>query len=209
LGKKGAERQAEPAGDEVAPELAALEAEDAARAAAEQAAGAALAEPAPEAVARLERELSEWKDRALRATADYDNYRKRAVREREEAYLRGQTGILQQMLDVVDDLARVAHLDPATTGAEAFQEGMIAIERKFLKTLELSGVERIEAAGAPFDPNSHEAVATMPAADESADQTVGAVYQHGYRFKGVLLRPARVVVLQFSPPGDTNAGPAA
>src|SRR5262245_33461182 len=86
--------EAAPAADGPAPavapdELARLEAEDAARAAASH--GSAIAEPDAEAVQRLERELSEWKDRALRATADFDNYRKRAVKERDEAIGRGQS----------------------------------------------------------------------------------------------------------------------
>ncbi len=200
-----------PPEDGSGAELEALEAEDAARAVAEQASGAAVAEPPAEAVQRLEREAQEWKDRALRAAADLENYRRRAVREREEAGLRGQTDVLGRMIDVVDDLARVAHLDPAGTTTQALHEGMLAIERKFLKALELAGVERLDPAGQPFDPNEHEAVATLPAPGAEADHTVGAVYQHGYRFKGTLLRPARVAVFQLVPPassGDGSAPPA-
>lgn len=202
MGKKSSEEQPESA-VEAAPdgaELARVEAEDLVRAAEEQAAGAAIAEPATEAIARLEREVAEWKDRALRGAADHENYRRRAVREREEAQVRGQTEVLKRMLDVVDDLARVSGLDPATTTGQAFHEGMLAIERKFLKSLELSGVERINPAGERFDPNSHEAVSVQPAPSAEGDQTVGAVYSHGYRFKGTLLRPARVAVLQWAPP---------
>ena len=160
---------------------------------------AALAEPGDEAVARLEREIGEWKDRALRASADFDNYRRRAVKERDEANGRGQAMAFERIIDVIDDLARVAHLDPAKTTAESLHEGMLAIERKFLKTLETAGLERIDPMGQPFDPKAHEAVASLPAPDAESDHTVGAVYQHGYRYKGTLLRPARVAVLQWSP----------
>jgi molecular chaperone GrpE len=156
---------------------------------------------APGALEKLEREIQEWKDRALRASADFDNYRKRAVKERDEAAGRGQAQAFERIIDVIDDLARVAHLDPAKTSAEALHEGMLNIERKFLRTLEQAGLEQIDPTGQPFDPKSQEAVATMPAPDAAADQTVGSTYQKGYRYKGVLLRPARVVVLQWS--GET------
>jgi molecular chaperone GrpE len=190
----------------VQEELARLEADDALRATGEHALGSAVVEATDQPVRRLERELAEWKDRALRAAADFENYRKRAVRERDEASGRGQAEALQRMVDVVDDLARVAHLDPAQTSSDALHEGMLAIERKFLKTLEAAGVERLDPAGQPFDPRMHEAVAALPAPSADKDQVVGAVYQHGYTFKGALLRPARVAVLTWTAPAG-EGGP--
>ena len=192
----------------IAEELVRIEADDAARADAERAGGVAAVEPADQQAARLERELSEWKDRALRAAADFDNYRKRAIRERDEAAGRAQGDVLARIVDVVDDLARVAHLEPAQTTSEALHEGMLAIERKFLKTLEAAGVERIDPAGRPFDPNLHEAVAALPAPSPDKDHTVGAVYQHGYTFRGMLLRPARVAVLTWTAPAAGDAAAA-
>lgn len=192
----------------------ALEAPEAPEAPAKaDAAQVAVTEPLDQQIQRLERELAEWKDRALRTAADLDNYRKRAIREREEALGRGQGEVLQRMVEVVDDLARVAHLDPAQTSSDALHEGMLAIERKFLKTLETVGVARLEAEGKPFDPHQHEAVATLPASSADQDQLVGAVYQHGYTFRGVLLRAARVAVLTWTAPsggdGDLMAEPDA
>lgn len=160
--------------------------------------GAALAEPDTEAVQRLEREASEWKDRAMRGAADFDNYRKRAIRERDEALARGQSEIVGKVIDVVDDLARVAHLDPEKTTAQALHDGMLAIERKMMKMLETVGIERVGAAGEKFNPHDHEAVMSVPAPTAEADDTVAAVFQPGYRFKGTLLRPARVSVNQWS-----------
>ncbi|HWO89984.1 MAG TPA: nucleotide exchange factor GrpE [Gemmatimonadales bacterium] len=157
----------------------------------------ALTEPLEEALKRLEAELSQWKDRALRAAADLENFRKRSFREREEAQYRGAGEVLARIVDVIDDLARVAHLDPATTDAAALHEGMLAIERKFLNALALSGLERIEPLGEVFDPQVSEAVATLPADSAEQDHRVGAVYQNGYRYRGVLLRPARVAVFQW------------
>lgn len=205
----GADGSAPPTDEELlAQELARLEA--AAPAPANRTSGAALAEPADSMIQRLEREVSEWKDRALRASADFDNYRKRAIRERDEAHGRGQAEAFARITEVIDDLARVAHLDPAQTSAESLHEGMLAIERKAMRVLENAGLERIDPLGQPFDPNTQEAVSTMPAPSPDADQTVGAVYQTGYAYKGQLLRPARVVVQQWSgqPPAG-NGGTAA
>jgi molecular chaperone GrpE len=166
-----------------------------------------VAEPAAEAahrlgeqVAELERQVAEWKDRALRAAADLDNYRRRAVRERDDMAARAQSELLGRILEVVDDLARVAHLDPAATSAGALHEGMLAIERKFVRVLEAAGVERVDPSGAPFDPNAHEAVTMMPAPGPEADGTVGMVLQPGYRLRGALLRPARVAVMRWTAP---------
>jgi molecular chaperone GrpE len=189
----------------VQEELARLEAEDSARATGEHALGGAVAEPTDQAVQRLERELAEWKDRALRSAAEFENYRKRAIKERDEAAGRGQAEALQRMVDVVDDLARVAHLEPSKTSSDALHEGMLAIERKFLKTLETAGVERLDPKGQPFDPRMHEAVAALPAPSADQDHIVGAVYQHGYTFKGTLLRPARVAVLTWTAPAEDDA----
>jgi molecular chaperone GrpE len=166
-------------------------------------------EPDAEAIERLhaqvadfERQATEWKDRALRTAADLDNYRRRAIKEREEALTRGQGEVLSRIVEVVDDLARVAHLDPANTSAQALHDGMLAIERKFMKLLESSGVERVDPAGAAFDPTAHEAVTMMPAPGPEADNTVGAVFQPGYRLRGVLLRPAKVAVMRWTAPAD-------
>lgn len=168
--------------------------------------GTAVAEPAAEAVQRLEARLAdvetqvaEWKDRALRAAADLDNYRRRAIRERDEALGRGQSEVLNRIIEVVDDLARVAHLDPAGTTSQALHDGMLAIERKFQRLLESSGVERIDPQGLAFDPTAHEAVTTMPAPDPESDGSVGVVFSPGYRLHGTLLRPARVAVLKWTP----------
>lgn len=197
----------EPAAESVVADAAvAPEAPEAADTSAEP---TAVAEPVDQAIQRLEREALEWKDRALRAAADLENFRRRAVREKEEQYGRGQSEVLMRIVDVVDDLARVAHLDPATTAATALHDGMLQIERKLMKALETSGLERLDPAGQAFDPNVAEAVTMMPAASPEQDHTVGAVFQAGYRLKGTLLRPARVAVLTWqgepaAPSGDAE-----
>jgi molecular chaperone GrpE len=166
--------------------------------------GAALAEPAAGAVQRLEQELADWKDRAFRAAADLENFKKRQMRERSDAATRAQGEVIARVLDVVDDLARVAALDPAQTTPQALHEGMGLVERKLLKVLEGVGVERLDPAGQPFDPNQHEAVMTLAAPSPEADHTVGAVLQPGYRLNGSLLRAARVAVYTWKEPESAS-----
>jgi molecular chaperone GrpE len=160
----------------------------------------ALADDLVATVARLERELAEQKDRVLRTAADFDNYRKRSAREKAETWGRAQADLVQRLLDVVDDLGRVAHLDPAATSAQSLHEGMGLVEKKLLRAFEGAGVERIDPSGAAFDPNAHEAVMTVPAPTADLDGHVSTVFQAGYRSGGTLLRPARVAVFAWSEP---------
>jgi molecular chaperone GrpE len=169
------------------------------------AAPADRAAPGDDALGRLEREVAEWKDRCFRAAADLDNYKKRAVRERMEAGSRAQADLIVRALDAIDDLGRIAALDPAQTTSQALHEGVGLVERKLQKALEGVGLERVDPAGQPFDPNLHEAVMTMPAASAAADHTVGSVFQPGYRLNGVLVRPARVAVLTWTEPAGGEA----
>jgi molecular chaperone GrpE len=142
---------------------------------------------------RLEGEMAELKDRHLRLAAEFDNYRKRSTRERAELADRAQASFVSKLLDVLDDLDRLVASDPATP-LPALREGLSAVDRKLWKELQDAGVERIDPAGAPFDPALHEAVSTTPAPDRSKDQIVSATFQPEYRFKGTLVRPARVQV---------------
>ena len=143
-------------------------------------------------------EADVWKDRHLRLAAEYDNYRKRSVRERQEASQRGQADMLRQLLDALDDLTRFAHVDPATTDTKTVVDGVAMVERKMLKALTGIGLEVINPVDQTFDPAHMEAVATEPALSREDDHVVAKVYQQGYLFNGQLLRPARVVVKQWN-----------
>lgn len=147
-------------------------------------------QPAPPADA----ELAEVRDRYLRLAAEFDNFRKRAARERAEVWGRAQADLVQRLVDALDDLARFAHVDPVTTDAKTIHDGVDMVERKVWKVLDGAGVVRIDQVGVPFDPNVHEAVTTAAAASPEEDHTVGAVLQPGYHIGGVLIRPARVAV---------------
>lgn len=144
------------------------------------------------------RQLEEQKDKYLRLAAEYDNYRRRTAKERAEAGARGQAELINAMLEAIDDLARFADIDPATTDAATLHKGIELVERKLLKSFSTVGLEVINPVDQSFDPNLHEAVATEPALSPEDDNTVAKVYQQGYRFGGQLLRPARVVVKQWT-----------
>lgn len=143
-------------------------------------------------------ELAALNDRYLRLAAEFDNYRKRTERERSETWARSQADLAAGLLDILDDLGRVAHVDPASAAAPAVIEGVQLVERKLLRALSSAGLEEVEAEDQRFDPASMEALMTVEAESPAQDETVAAVFQKGYRFKGQLLRPARVQVRKYN-----------
>lgn len=150
------------------------------------------------ALTELQRRINEQQEKYLRLAAEYDNYRKRMTRERAETYARAQADLVKQLLDVFDDLARFAHVDPATVDAGTVVQGVEMVEKKTMKVLSGAGLEPVNPVNQTFDPKLHEAVATEPALSPEDDHVVSRVYQVGYLFNGQLLRPARVVVKQWN-----------
>lgn len=144
------------------------------------------------------RELNEQREKYLRLAAEYDNYRKRSMRERSEAEARGQANLIKQLLDPLDDLSRFAHVDPTTVDPTTITQGADMVERKLHKVLASLGLEVINPENATFDPSVHEAVSTEKAESADEDHVVSRVFQVGYRHNGQLLRPARVVVKQWN-----------
>lgn len=152
---------------------------------------------ADQEIAALAAAVATHKDKYLRLLADYENFRKRSVRERQEAESKGMGFLIKGILDALDDLGRFAHLDPGSTETKTVVDGVELVERKLLKSLAGHGLEVVNPVGAPFDPKDQEALTTVPAATEDEDHIVAQVYQVGYVFNGQLLRPARVVVKQW------------
>ncbi len=152
-------------------------------------AGGGLDEP----IRRLEGQISDLRDQQLRLAAEFDNYRKRVTRERAELSDRAQAAFVLRLLDVLDDMDRIV-AEQGNVPAESLREALQMIDRKLWKELESAGVERIDPVGSAFNPAEHEAVSTVPAPAPDKDHTVSATFQSGYRFKGQLVRPARVQV---------------
>jgi molecular chaperone GrpE len=145
-----------------------------------------------EADAQTERE------KYLRLAAEYDNFRKRSSKERLEAGGRAQAELVRRLVDALDDLARFAHVDPASTDATTVVQGVEMVEKKMLRELGALGLEVLNPVDQPFDPAVHEAVATEPTPAKEDDHMVARVYQPGYLFQSQLIRPARVVVKQWN-----------
>lgn len=166
--------------------------------------GGALVETPEAAVVRLTEELDAHKDRYLRLAAEFDNFRKRMVRDRTETRARAQADVMAVLLESLDDLSRVAALDPAQSSVEDVVAGVGLVERKLLRELQNQGLQRVGTDGERFDPNDHEAVATAPAPAEDKEDRVAAVLQVGYRLGNMLLRPARVQVFVAPPEGGES-----
>ena len=162
---------------------------------------AAAADAPVDAVSAAESEvmrlLAEQKDRYLRLFAEFENFRRRTVRDRQDAELKGMGLLITGLLDSLDDLGRVAHVDAATTPAQAIVDGVAMVEKKVLKSLAGHGLVVVNPVGEAFDPAQQEALSAVPAELPEEDERVAMVYQVGYVFNGQLLRPARVVVKQW------------
>jgi molecular chaperone GrpE len=154
------------------------------------------------------REAAEAQERYLRALADFDNFRRRVAREREEWRRQAQEELLREILPALDNFDRALAADPGAGGDGGFRAGVELIHRDFLKALERLGVRTFSAAGDLFDPLRHEAVARIERGDV-ADQTVVDEMQRGYLFHDRVLRPARVVVaVEPAPPPDSGEAPS-
>jgi molecular chaperone GrpE len=149
----------------------------------------------------LRDELQSLNDRHLRLAAEFDNYRKRNERERQTAATRLQANLVSALLDVLDDLQRVAESDAEGT-AQSILEGVRLVEKKLVGVLEGAGLEPLDSEGERFDPEVMEALMTVPTDDPDRDEHVADVFQRGYRFRDVLIRPARVRVHRYDPDGS-------
>ena len=134
-------------------------------------------------------------DRLLRQTADLENFRKRAARERQEAIKFANESLLEKLVPVMDnfDMALAAANQPQNNTADSLKAGVGMIAAQFKAALTESGLEEIDALGKPFDPNWHEAVSQQ----ESAEAPEGQVVQQlrkGYKLRDRLLRPAMVII---------------
>ncbi|MGD0841654.1 MAG: nucleotide exchange factor GrpE [Candidatus Acidiferrales bacterium] len=146
----------------------------------------------PEELAKLQAEKDELAQTLVRRQADFENYRKRLEREKKEEGRRGQSRVIESLLPVLDGFERAlkAHDDPAY---EEYRKGVELIYKQLWDTLARQGLERIDAAGKPFDPHVHLAVHRVESIDHP-DGTVIEVLQEGYRLHDRVLRPSAVRV---------------
>lgn len=172
---------------------------------AEGAAGDAIGE-----VEALRGELAAVEERMVRLQADFDNFRRRALKEREEAHQYGHENLVKDLLATVDNLDRAIEHARRSDGRDfqSMLQGVELVQRELLGALANHGVSEIEAENVAFDPNVHEAMAQQE--DDSVPaNTVVSVFQKGYRLRDRLLRPARVVVSKPAEGGDQGEAQAA
>jgi molecular chaperone GrpE len=139
-----------------------------------------------------EAKTSEYKDSWLRAQAEFQNYRKRVERDSELTYISLKGDIIKKILPVLDDLERALQNRAAE---DAWANGIELVARKFQNILESEGVKTIDAVGAEFDPNFHEAISHEPADGVQSGHVIGVV-QNGYMIGERVIRPALVRVAQ-------------
>jgi molecular chaperone GrpE len=168
---------------------------------AEEAPDAGGQEP-PDELERTREQLRLTKEKMLRLAADFDNYRKRARRDQEEAVHKARTDILKEILPVFDNLARAVEHGDSVQDIKPILDGAKMVSRQFEETLARFGLERIEAVGRVFDPAEHEALA-QEQTDEVEPGVVLKEFLAGYKLGDRLLRAAMVVVAK-APDGSDD-----
>jgi len=155
--------------------------------------------PAPEEKDPLEQaqeEIEQLKDKYLRSVAEFDNYRKRTLKERAELILNGGEKVISAILPVIDDMERAIENGAKTDDPEVLREGITLIHQKFVKILEGQGVSLIDTTDADFDTDIHEAVAMVPGMGDDKKGKVIDCLQKGYKLNDKVIRHAKVAVGQ-------------
>ena len=151
---------------------------------------------ATDPLTKAQEEIAELKDKYLRSVAEFDNYRKRTLKERAELILNGGEKVLTAILPVVDDMERAIENGQKTDDTQVLREGMELIYNKLLKVLENQGVSTIETENADFDTDVHEAVAMVPGMGDDKKGKVIDCLQAGYQLNDKVIRHAKVAVGQ-------------
>lgn len=147
-------------------------------------------------LARTESQVAELNDRLLRQMAEFDNYRKRTLKEKAELILNGSAGVVTDMLPVIDDLERAVSNASKSDDYNTLKEGVELIYNKLMHILEQKGLQKISPRNEPFDTDFHEAIATIPAPDEKSKGMVIDCAIDGYKLNDKVLRHAKVAVGQ-------------
>ena len=145
---------------------------------------------------KAQEEIADLKDKWLRSVAEFENYRKRTLKERAELILNGGEKVITAILPIIDDMERAIENGAKTDDPEVLREGMSLIHQKFMKTLEAQGVSTIETENADFDTDVHEAVAMVPGMGDDKKGKVIDCLQQGYKLNDKVIRHAKVAVGQ-------------
>ena len=148
-----------------------------------------------EALAKAEAEAADWRDKYLRLQAEFDNYRKRTLKEKMSLVESGGENVIKALLPVVDDVDRALAAMEKSDDVEALRGGVRLIAQKFNEVMRQQGVNEIEAVGKEFDVDLHEAVARFPLEGKSSGEIIDVV-QKGYKLGEKVVRYAKVVVAE-------------
>ena len=148
-----------------------------------------------EQVAALQQEVAELKKAMLYKVAEFENYRKRTIKEKADLILNGGRKVMEALLPVVDDLERAEQNIAKADDVEALKEGLQLVFQKFTKTLEGLGLKKMDVVGEDFSTDFHEAVAFVPSADDQKGKVIDCV-QNGYMLNEQVIRFAKVAVGQ-------------
>ncbi len=146
------------------------------------------------AVAKLEAELSETKDKYLRLYSDFENYKKRMVRERMELLKSAGADVMLSILPVIDDMERAVKAATESNDAKAVKEGVQLVYQKMKTITESKGLKAMESVGQPFDADLHDAISNMPAPSEAMKGKVIDEIEKGYYLNDKVIRHAKVIV---------------
>ena len=147
-------------------------------------------------LAEAQQQIEELKDKYLRQVAEFDNYRKRTLKERSELILNGGEKTITALLPVIDDMERALQNGKNTDDVKVLREGMELIYQKLMKVLESQGVKKIDTTDADFDTNLHEAVALVPGMGDDKKGKVIDCMATGYKLNDKVIRYAKVAVGQ-------------
>ena len=147
-------------------------------------------------LAKAQAEIAELKNQILYKVAEFENYRKRTLKERAELILNGGEKFITAILPILDDMERAIENGAKTDDPEVLREGMALIHQKFMKTLEAQGVSKIDTENADFDTDLHEAVAMVPGMGDDKKGKVIDCLQQGYKLNDKVIRHAKVAVGQ-------------
>lgn len=148
-------------------------------------------------VRQLEGEIEKWRDQALRTAAELENYRRRVQRDLPQQLHQAQADLLRGLLPLLDSLERGLRAAEEAPDLDKLKEGLRLLLRQFHQTLTRLGVEPVlPEVGSLPNPEEHEILSTLPAAEGAQSHTIVEVVEPGYRLRGQLLRPARVIVTE-------------
>lgn len=154
------------------------------------------AEETTDPLKEAEAQIADLKDKYLRTMAEFDNFRKRTIKERQELIFNGGEKTIKALLPIIDDMERAIANGEKTDDPQVLREGMLLIYQKLMKALEAQGVSKIDTEDADFDTNLHEAIALVPGMGDDKKGKVIDCMATGYKLNEKVIRYAKVAVGQ-------------